>query len=85
MPCSRARIKPAPYFKYCMLSIFSVGGALPVGSTLLAELVPSISRTRWIGSLVACWPLGGIYSAVLAWCFLPTTGKLISYIVLKCL
>lgn len=54
-----------------------VGGSLPLAFAYLAECCPRLSRSRWIGLLVAAGALGGVYAALLAWAVVPTTGEMV--------
>lgn len=61
--------------RFC--SAIGVGGSLPLAFTYLAECCPRLSRSRWVGLLVAAGALGGVYAALLAWVVVPTTGEMV--------
>ncbi|KOX79617.1 Synaptic vesicle glycoprotein 2B [Melipona quadrifasciata] len=61
--------------RFC--SAIGVGGSLPLAFAYLAECCPRLSRSRWIGLLVAAGALGGVYAALLAWVVVPTTGEMV--------
>ncbi|OAD55375.1 Synaptic vesicle glycoprotein 2B [Eufriesea mexicana] len=61
--------------RFC--SAIGVGGSLPLAFPYLAECCPRLSRSRWVGLLVAAGALGGVYAALLAWVVVPTTGEMV--------
>ena len=47
-----------------------VGGSVPSVFTLAAELVPTQSRGAFMNAVAACWMVGAVYAAGLAWLML---------------
>lgn len=74
---SHLRIHYANVYKINVRENYRVGGTLPLAFTYLAECCPRLSRSRWVGLLVAAGALGGVYAALLAWVVVPTTGEMV--------
>jgi len=51
-----------------------LGGALPVSTTIAAEITPVRNRTLAITATIVCFPLGGMLAGVFASYILPTLG-----------
>lgn len=59
--------------------MFSVrlGGSLPILIAYYSEFIPRPSRVKFLCALMACWAIGGIYVALMAWAILPKTGLMV--------
>ena len=67
----------APSFTSLLLLRTIVGAALggtPIAVTLFSEFLPTAKRGSLVLLLQACWTLGTLGTAILAWAVLPTLG-----------
>ncbi|KAI4467048.1 synaptic vesicle glycoprotein 2 [Holotrichia oblita] len=58
--------------RFC--SGLGIAGAVPLTFSYLAETCPRATRTRYTGLLHSFWPLGALFTSILAHLILPTDG-----------